>query len=390
LLDAAHEPGETAQLLVEGRLPPFLAGGFECSSHRRADGVRLDLLRATRHDEFAAGDYAQLAAAGLRVARDGARWHLIEREPGRYDWSSLRPLVDAAQQAGVRVIWDLCHYGWPDHIDVWSQTFAPRFAEFTAACADALRRESGPGQFYCPVNEISYLVWRGADKGLMSPCTTGRGAELKRVMVKASAAATRAVREVDRRALFICAEPLIHVAPTTSASARAHRLAQYEALDMLLGLREPELGGARDLVDLVGLNFYSDNQWFVRGSTIPMGHFAYRPLSDLLAEVHARYGKPMFLAETGAEGRARPYWLNHVAGEVAHALQQGLPVRGICLYPILDYPGWDNGRLCRVGLFGEADAEGRRSVYAPLLEEARRAQAALAEAWSGAASSHER
>ena len=43
----------------------FIAG-FECSSHRRADGRRLDLLAATRHDQYAAEDYRQLGSHGIR------------------------------------------------------------------------------------------------------------------------------------------------------------------------------------------------------------------------------------------------------------------------------------------------------------------------------------
>ena len=34
----------------------FMAG-FECSSHRRRDGVRLDLIRATGHDKHVLRDY---------------------------------------------------------------------------------------------------------------------------------------------------------------------------------------------------------------------------------------------------------------------------------------------------------------------------------------------
>ncbi len=374
-----------AALALEGRVPPFVAGGFECSSHRRADGVRLDLLRATRHDVLARDDYAELAKTGIRVSRDGFRWHLIEREPGLYDWSSVLDLANAAQRADVRVLWDLCHYGWPDHIDVWSDDFAPKFAAFASAAAEMLRSKFGPGQTYCPVNEISYVAWLGGDMGRMNPCATRRGAELKRALVKAAIAATRAIRAVDPQAQFICAEPLIYVAQKGRRRAERYHLSQFEALDMLLGRRDPELGGSPDLVDLVGLNFYCDNQWFHKGQTIPMGHHAYRPLGDLLAEVHRRYDKPMFLAETGAEGRARPYWFYYVVEEVCHAVRQGLPVRGLCLYPILDYPGWVDERACEVGLFSAPDASGRRSVYAPLLNEVRRAQEALAAAWNCAA-----
>jgi beta-glucosidase/6-phospho-beta-glucosidase/beta-galactosidase len=296
-------------------------------------------------------------------------------------------IATAAREAGVRVLWDLCHYGWPDHLDIWSDAFASKFADFAAACADMLRREFGPGQTYCPVNEISYIAWLGGDMGRMNPCATGRGAELKRILAASAITATRAIRAIDPQALFICAEPLIYVARRGRRRVERYHLSQFEALDMLLGRRNPELGGSPDLVDLVGLNFYSDNQWYHGGTTIPMGHHAYRPLGDLLADVHHRYGKPMFLAETGAEGRSRPYWLHYVAEEVCHALRQGLPIRGLCLYPILDYPGWVDERACEVGLFSVADETGRRSVYPPLLNEVRRTQAALVEAWNCAARS---
>ncbi len=34
----------------------FFIGGFECATHRRRDGRRLDLLAATQHDVNAAAD----------------------------------------------------------------------------------------------------------------------------------------------------------------------------------------------------------------------------------------------------------------------------------------------------------------------------------------------
>ena len=267
-------------------------------------------------------------------------------------------------------------------MDVWSDEFAPKLAEFSSNCAEFLRSEYGEGQMYCPINEISYLAWAGADVGRMNPCVKQRGAELKPLLAKAAIMATRFVRAVDTSATFICAEPLIHVAPIKNPRAAQYREAQFEALDMLLGHRCPELGGDLDLVDLVGLNYYPDNQWFHSKSTIPMGHYAYRPLSEMLAEVHIRYGKPMFLSETGAEGRARPYWLYHVTQEIAHAIRQGVPVLGLCVYPILDYPGWEDERPCDVGLFSNADELGQRLIYAPLLEEMQRTQATLDAAWS--------
>lgn len=116
-----------------GLFDSFFIGGFECASHRRGDGVRLDLLHATGHDRWAQKDFVALAECGMRTVRDGLRWHLIEARPDCYDWSSFLPMLRAARHQGTQVIWDLCHYGYPDHLDVWRPQFVEHFARFAAA-----------------------------------------------------------------------------------------------------------------------------------------------------------------------------------------------------------------------------------------------------------------
>src|SRR5919112_2030217 len=104
----------------------FFLGGFECSSHRRVDGRRLDLLASTGHDRLAAKDYELLSQHGIRAVRDGLRWHLIETTPGQYDWSSFLPMMRAARDTDTQVIWDLAHWGWPDDLDIWLPAFIDR------------------------------------------------------------------------------------------------------------------------------------------------------------------------------------------------------------------------------------------------------------------------
>ena len=51
----------------------FFMAGFECSSHRRRDGVRLDLIRATGHDKHVLADYRQCKSwASTRSATGSA------------------------------------------------------------------------------------------------------------------------------------------------------------------------------------------------------------------------------------------------------------------------------------------------------------------------------
>src|SRR3982750_3721972 len=113
----------------------WILGGFECSSHRRRDGHRLDMIASTKHEKFAHEDYRRLAELGIKTARDGLRWHLIEFGPGRFDFSSVAAQMDAAEKAGWQVIWDLFHYGYPDHVDIFAPDFASRFCEFAQAFA---------------------------------------------------------------------------------------------------------------------------------------------------------------------------------------------------------------------------------------------------------------
>ena len=353
----------------------FMAG-FECSSHRRADGKRLDLLASSRHAEFAEEDYRRLAEFGITAARDGLRWYLVEATPRHYDWSSFLPLLRAAHTTGTQVVWDICHYGWPDDIDIWSPAFVERFAKFARAAARLIKDETGAAPMVCPINEISFWAWAGGQLGHMNPGGYGRGAELKKQLVRAAIVAMEAIRGDHPDSRFLHAEPAIHVdgglgSPEHRQAAEDYRLAQFEAFDMISGRLAPEIGGRPDYLDIVGVNYYPSNQWYLNGNVIPMGHHAYRPFSEILLEYSRRYGRPMIIAETGAEGSGRAAWLHYVIGEMRAALLAGAPLEAVCLYPILDCPGWVNERPCPVGLFSAPDEQGNRAVFLPLARELR-------------------
>ena len=101
-----------------------------------------------------------------------------------------------------------------------------------------------------------------------------------------------------------------------------------------------------------------------------MGHHEYRPLADMLVEMAERYGKPMFLSETGAEGIGQavlaPLCLQRGARRDGPRRRRS---RGICWYPITAYPGWDNSRHAETGLLSTVVADGSRHVDQRLLEE---------------------
>lgn len=278
-------------------------------------------------------------------------------------------MLEAARDTGTQVIWDLLHYGWPEDIDIYRPEFVHRFARYARAVAGHVRDLTDDVPFWCPVNEISFHAWAGGDAGYLNPYGAGRGWELKCQLARASIAAMIELRAVDPRARFVHAEPMIaihHVDWSGRPRWEAHGWhdAQFQAFELLGGWMWPQIGGDPSFVDIVGVNYYWNNQWNHGGRTVDVDDVIYRPLSDLLFEVSARYGRPMLIAETGTEGDRRGPWFDYVAAETLRARARGVPVEGICLYPVADHPGWDDDRMCPNGLLGARPTP--RSVHPPL------------------------
>jgi beta-glucosidase/6-phospho-beta-glucosidase/beta-galactosidase len=316
--------------------------------------------------------------------REGVRWYLVETRPGQYDFASLLPVLRAATATRTQVIWDLCHYGWPDDLDIFSTAFEQRFSAFAKAFALWLADQADDVPFFVPINEPSYFSWAAGEVAYFFPYARSRGGELKRQLVRANIAAVEAIRSVQPVARFIHVDPLIHVVADPCSphgdAAAAYLELQHEARDMLTGRLHRELGGREEYLDIVGVSYYPYNQWFYNDQvaaltvTLEAGHPQHRPLRHLLGELFDRYERPLLIAETGTEGSRRPQWLRHVAAEVRAAIRVGVPIEGLCWYPILDHPGWDDDRHCRHGLWGYADAHGHRDTYEPLSRELLRLQ----------------
>ena len=337
-------------------------GGFECSTHRNRAGQRLDMIAATCHDEFAERDYERLMRLGIKTARDGVRWHLIEVEPGRYDFASLKAQVVAAKATGIQIIWDIFHYGFPDDVDVTRSDFVDRFASFAAATCEYLVSELGRRLVICPVNEISFFSWAAGTAGVFYPFKRKKGSAIKAILIDAACASLERIRAIVPTVRWIFTEPAIHVVPTACGSnkrsAELYRLAQFEALDKL---------AARDALDIIGLNYYIHNQWrHPSRRPLPLGHEEYRPPREIFAEFCSRYGRSLIISETGIEDERRPEWFRLVWSEAQAARERGVPLDGLCLYPIVNHPGWEDSRHCHNGLWDYADPTGTRESYAPL------------------------
>lgn len=367
--NGAVRPCGRPDLLTSNLFDSFWMAGFESSTHITGAGVRLDMIEATQHDRFVAEDYARLRNFGMRTIRDAVRWHLIDRG-SHYDFSSLAPMVEAAQQESVQVIWDVCHYGWPDGLDIFSAAFVNRFERFCGAVARFIKGYSDGVPFYAPINEISFFAWAAGQVGFMHPCSTGEGVALKDQLVRAAIAGIEAIWAIDSRARITQIDPIMHVLtprahPELAAAAAAQHASQFEAWDMLSGAAKPELGGHARYLDIIGVNYYHANQWEypsdrLRWEDTPRDE-RWIPFSKLVADLYRRYARPLFVAETGHFGVGRAAWAREMVAEVLLARKSGIPLEGVCFYPIIDRTDWeDSNHWHNCGLWDlRRDSQGR-------------------------------
>jgi hypothetical protein len=154
---------------------------------------------------------------------------------------------------------------------------------------------------------------------------------------------------------------------------------------MIAGRRCPELGGHPRYLDIVGANFYHANQFEypdqrLRWEDEPRDP-RWLPLRRLLATLHARYGRALLIGETSHFGSGRGRWIREVADEGRAARAEGVPVEGVCVYPIIDRPDWDDpGHWHHSGLWDlrrREDDRLERVACLEYVEELRRARAAL-------------
>ncbi len=369
----------------------FFLGGFECSTHLTMEGRRMDLIAQTQHDRQARDDYARCRAVGIKAVREAARWPMIDRK-GVLDMQGVRELARLGGEMGLTQIWDLMHYGYPDDLDPFSTQFIERFAAYVGAVARVVRAETPGPTYFTPINEISYTAWAGATVGYMAPFVRDRGGEYKRALVRAAIAAINTIWAVDPQAQMLSVDPLIHLhvpdgRPDLQAFAdNFNQNVVTEAFDLLAGFREPELGGSRRHLGIVGINHYACNQWTIPTPEQPQRFLSWDdpnwiPLTGLLHALQARYGGPLIIAETGDTGDGRSGWLTYLTHEAKRALEQGVNLQGICLYPLITSPDWeDPTAFFDGGLFDvvpQADGNLRRVIVSPVAAALREAQSAL-------------
>ena len=337
-------------------------GGYEGADHLNGSGTPLHLNALNGHWSQLDEDYRQLSALGIRTIRESIGWRVSTSADGVLDSAALRARAACAARHGLQVIWTLHHYGLPTGVDFFAADFAPRFADFCDQVARALKGVADEPTVYQPINEISFLSWAAGCTHLIHPHTPGdRSYELKCRLVGAALKGCDALWATEPGARMVHTDPVIHVVAPHDANDAQHRDAhivnqqQYQAWDMLAGRLEAGLGGAPCYLDILGANYYHGNQWeHPGGHTLHwhVGDARRRGLEVLLGDIWARYGRPLFIGETGHVGDGRATWLDDIGEAAQRCLANGVPLEGVCLYPLIDRPDWEApSRWHRSGLW---------------------------------------
>lgn len=333
----------------------FWMAGFEGADHCNGSGVGLDPNLANGHGAVFDQDYAQLRQMGIGVVRESIGWRLFAAA-GEGGAERLRSKAQRASAHGLQVVWSLLHYGWPSSLDPLRRDdeFVQAFVGYCRQVCGLLLEVPGPPPVFQPINEISFLAWAATSTGLIHPhlpTTAEQGYVLKRTLVRATLKACDAIWALSPASRILHTDPLVHVAAPAGAgaellaAAQAQSEEQFQAWDMLCGRAEPALGGAPRYLDIVGVNYYHSSQWLVGSNERLEWHLndpLRQPFSQLAARIWARYRRPIVVAETGHVGKGRAAWLDHMAREVIACGQQGVPIAGVCLYPAVDRPDWEN------------------------------------------------
>ncbi|HEV2080809.1 MAG TPA: hypothetical protein VGR19_13075 [Allosphingosinicella sp.] len=351
----------------DGIFPTFFLSGFECSTFWWKDVGRRDLADETHHLVHADEDYAMLRPLGIAVVREGIPWPFVDKGGGDYDFSYIGPYLAAQRRHQILPIWDLCHYGYPEGLDPFSQEFADRFAAYAAAAARHVAEHQPHGPwFFTPMNEITFFGYMAGEWAWAAPF--GKDRETRRrltlALCKADIAGVKAIRGVLPEARMVHIDPLVHVVaprdrPDLKDEAERESCEDaYFGFDVISGRRHPDAGGSPEILDIAGFNNYSFGQMEYREqgphAALEPGDPRIVPLCDLIEQGWKRYRRPIIVAETSGLEGGRDDWLNDVVMESLAAVNRGVDLHGVCMFPAVDMPDWHTGEWLHNGI---ADVE---------------------------------
>ena len=363
---------------------PFV-GAFESTYQPVHD---RDVMETTQHTQRWREDLMLLHSCNVRQLRYPLRWHRIEPEPGRFDWSRSDEVLGFMRDIGVEPIIDLLHHtSYPLWLgDLGSPGFEPAFLRFVEAVGK--RYPWLPAYTVC--NEPFTTLLLCGQLAVWPP--HGRGlpdfVRLATNVMPAVNRASLALKDMLDNPKHVHAEVCERHTWSSSAGEEFAYMTndrRFLMTDLLVGhevdpgrpfVQDLLAAGGEDLlmvepgtVDVLGLDYYVHNQWEWsaegKGTTVPLSPM---PLSELIIEYWDRYKLPCILGETNIRGYAsdRASWLKYTLEECERAQGRGVALQGYCWFPFIDSADWGSllansvGEIDPVGVYWLDDQMDRR------------------------------
>ena len=354
--------------------------------HEAPGRRRLDELELVGHYESWREDIERAADIGFGAMRCGIPWYRVEPSPGTFDWSWTDQVLPYLVELAIEPIADLVHYGTP----LWmpnafaDAAYPARVTSYAAAFAE---RYATLVRHYTPVNEPAVTALVCGFAGRWPPYLTGHAGYVQVLagLCRGIVGEAAGIRAARRDAVIVHVEGtgfwLAPDAPDGSTGApRTERV--YAALDLLTGrvdsdhelyayltghgLTDADLAWHRDhamIPDVIGLNYYPDGSVHRLAPDADgdpdavsrvWGGTAH--LAAAIRDFHARYGRPIFVSETGCNERSaawvpwpkrdgdrsafRSWWLDDLAVMLRSSIAAGVPVWGCTWWPLVDAVSW--------------------------------------------------
>jgi beta-glucosidase len=350
----------------------FVVGtGIECSAPTIAGGHRQDELVMTGHWIRYAEDLALVAAFGIRYLRYGVPFHVVAREPNRFDWTWTDSAFGALRDAGLEPIADLLHFGVPDDIrGIGDPAMPARFLDFAAAFAERYPWV----RWYTPVNEPLVTARFSAQLGWWNERRTDERSFVRALdnVVTCAVGGMAAIRQRRADAAFLQSDACESYLPAEAAAYAATAFLnerRFVGWDLTYGRRpaEPvvtwltENGLGEDRLAwfaehgssegcIVGHDYYAGNEWLVDADGATRQVTGERRGYAAVAREHdAHFGLPFMLSETNWEGPAAAAWLARTWNDTLQLRREGVPIRGYIWYGFVDHVDWDSALRVAAG-----------------------------------------
>jgi beta-glucosidase len=378
----------TAAVQVEGDTPNSDWAHFERRPHAIKGGQRIG--KAVDAWNMYEQDFAQAAAMHTNGYRMSIEWSRLVPRPGVWDAQAAmhyRRMFESLHAKGIRPTVTLLHFSVPQWVADQGGWLNPKTIEDFAWFVNKAAANFGDlVDDWITINEPTLYACEGYVTGHFPPGRTGEWGTMPEVMAnlaKAHGRAAQILRRVDTAIAdpmgsIPCrvgiAENMLDFEPVASwnpldylVTGICEQWCDYYFLDAVTtghiridtfwGRHYEDVPSLKDSLDFVGINYYT--RWRVSslspltrtiadGSLVTdLGLEIYPDgMYEVLKRTYARYHLPIYITETGIADAGRqntPGFMVRHLERVARAIQDGIPVKGIYWWSLLDNFEWQNG-----------------------------------------------